>query len=60
MVHNDDELRAALAECVNHPEKRREERRRLLVRAVTQTDGKSCERFVNAINIFLAGGAPRR
>jgi hypothetical protein len=60
MVHNDDELRAALAECVNHPEKRREERRRLLVRAVTHTDGKTCERWVNAVTDYLAAGAPRR
>lgn len=60
MVHNDDELRTALAECVNHPEKRREERRRLLVRAVTHTDGKTCERWTKAVTDYLSAGAPRR
>lgn len=60
MVHDDDELRAALTECVNHPEKRREERRRLLERAVTHTDGKTCERWVRAVGDYLAAGAMRR
>lgn len=60
MVNNDNELRAALAECVNHPEIRREERRRLLLRAVTHTDGKTCERWLDAVTAYLAAGAPRR
>ncbi len=60
MVHNDDELRAALAECISHPEKRREERCRLLERAVTHTDGKTCERWHEAVAGYLAQGALRR
>lgn len=60
MVHDDDELRAALADCVNHPEKRREERRRLLSRVVTHTDGKTCERWVKAVGAYLTSDAPRR
>lgn len=60
MVTNDDQLRKALAECVAHPEKRKDERRRLLVRAVTHTDGRSCDRWVAAIRDYLDRGAPRR
>ncbi|MBB5032920.1 hypothetical protein [Prosthecobacter vanneervenii] len=60
MVHNDEQLRTALAECVSHPEKRRKERRALLERAVTHTDGQTCRRWREAVAGYLAKGAPRR
>ena len=60
MVNNDEDLRNALTECVNHPEKRRDERRRLLERAVTHTDGQICKRWREAVTAYLAAGAPRR
>ncbi len=60
MVSNDAELRGALADCLNHPEKRRAERRRLLLRAVTHTDGQTCRRWCEAVANYLAAGAPRR
>jgi hypothetical protein len=53
MVHNDDELRAALKECLVHPENRRAQRRKLIERVVGHTDGKTCNRWVKALMEFV-------
>jgi hypothetical protein len=53
MVHNDDELRTALKECLLHPENRRAQRRKLIERVVGYTDGQSCNRWVKALTEFV-------
>ncbi|OYW73134.1 MAG: hypothetical protein B7Z37_22755 [Verrucomicrobia bacterium 12-59-8] len=53
MVHDDEQLIAALREVIGNPQARQQQRQNLLSRVVTHTDGRSCGRWVEAVKDFL-------
>lgn len=53
LARNSDELRDAINEALRHPERRREERRRMYADMVTYTDGRCALRLADAILDFL-------
>ncbi len=57
MVHDDEQLMAALREVIKTPQVRHLQRQNLLSRVVCYTDGKTCKRWVDAVTAFVQAKA---